>query len=102
MRGGLSAKQIARSGYPQRARWKQKSHRIWNVSAGGGCRFFLLGFFFLFFFLQLVADEFEDGYFGAVADADAGVDDAGVAAGAVGEFRRDFAEEFLRDRGVMR
>src|SRR5205807_7687850 len=67
------------------------------ASAGGFGGFFLLGLFLLFFFLVLVADDFEDGYFGVVAHAIAGADDAGVAAGAVAKFWRDFAEEFLRD-----
>src|SRR5213594_1880344 len=67
--------------------------------ASGFGRFFLLGLFFLFFFLVLVADDFEDGHFGVVADAVAGTDDAGVTAGAVAELRRDFAEELLRDGG---
>src|SRR5882724_1855491 len=62
-------------------------------------RFFLLGFFFLFLGFVFVANELEDGYLGVVADAVAGVDDSGVAAGAVGKLRRDFAEEFLRDGG---
>src|SRR6266851_9083542 len=67
---------------------------------GGFYWFFLLGlfFFFLFFFLEFVAYEFEDGDFGAVPDAVASGDDAGVAAGAIGELGRDFAEEFFGDR----
>src|ERR1700730_1995741 len=54
--------------------------------------FFLLGAFFLFFFLEFVAYQFKDGHFGVVADAMAGVDDACIAACAVGKFRRDFTE----------
>src|SRR6202049_2604304 len=57
--------------------------------------FFFLGFFLLLFRFEFVAQEFEDGYLGAVSDAVACQDDAGVAAGAVGELWRDFAEEFL-------
>src|SRR5258707_5704783 len=69
--------------------------------AGGSCWFFLFGFFFffLFFFLEFVAYEFEDGDFGAVADAVACGDDAGVAPSAVRELGCDFAEEFLGDSG---
>ena len=63
-------------------------------SAIRGHRLFLLGFFFLFFSFVFVADQFEDGYFGIVANAVAGMDDAGVAAGAIGEFWGDLAEEF--------
>src|SRR5258708_7886714 len=68
--------------------------------AGGFYWFFFLGlfFFFLFFFLEFVAYEFEDGDFGAITDAVASGNDAGVAAGAIGEFGRDFAEEFFGDR----
>src|SRR5258707_8119788 len=69
--------------------------------AGGFYWFFLFGFFFffLFFFLEFVAYEFEDGDFGSVADAVARGDDASVAAGAICEFGRDFAEEFFGDSG---
>src|SRR6202030_2868957 len=88
----LCAEQIARCGYPQRARWKQKSLRIWSVLAGGGRRFFLFGFFLLFFFLQLVADHLEDGHLGSVADPDARVDDSRITAGAVRKRRRNLAE----------
>src|SRR5258708_20515786 len=68
--------------------------------AGGFYWFFFLGlfFFFLFFFLEFVAYEFEDGDFGAITDAVASGNDAGVAAGAIGEFGRDSAEEFFGDR----
>src|SRR5260370_33344937 len=59
--------------------------------------FFLLGLFFLLFALELVADQFKDGHFGAVTDADAGGDNPRVAPRAVREFRRDLAEELLRD-----
>src|SRR5258707_9908349 len=50
-------------------------------------------------FRSLVANELEDGHLGVVAEAIAGVDDALVAAGAVREFRRDLAEQLLRDGG---
>src|ERR1700732_905043 len=63
----------------------------------GFCGFFLLGFFFLFLGLELVADQFEDRYLGAVADANARRDDSCVAAGAVRELWRDLAEELLRN-----
>src|SRR5216684_3846308 len=59
--------------------------------------FFLLGLFFLFLELEFVADKFEDGHLGVVADSIAGVDDASVASGAIREFRGDFAEQFLGD-----
>src|SRR5260370_220767 len=60
--------------------------------AGGFYWFFFLGlfFFFLFFFLEFVAYEFEDGDFGAITAAVASGNDAGVAAGAIGEFCLDF------------
>src|SRR6266403_1019902 len=68
---------------------------------GGFYWFFLFGLFFgfLFFGFEFVAHEFEDGDLGAVADTVARGNDAGVAAGAIGEFGRDFAEEFLGDSG---
>src|SRR5258708_1621031 len=59
-------------------------------------RFFHLALFFLFLLLDLVADEFEDGPFRAITHASTAVDNARVAAGAVGKLRRDFAEELLR------
>src|SRR4029077_14046516 len=46
-----------------------------------------------------VADQFEDGDFGAVTDANTGRDDAGVATGAIGVLWRDFTEELLGDAG---
>src|SRR5882762_2581560 len=58
--------------------------------------FFDLALFFLFLLLELVADEFEDGHFRAITHASTSVDNARVAAGAVGKLRRDFAEELLR------
>jgi hypothetical protein len=65
--------------------------------AGDG--FFLLGllFFFLVFFLEFEAHEFEDGDFGAIADAVSGRNDAGVTAGAIGELGRYLTEELLGD-----
>src|SRR5690242_8529961 len=80
----------------------------WRAESGSQCRtdsaigfgsLFLFGLFFLFFFLQLVADNLKDRYFRSVADANTGVDDSRIASGAVREFRRDFAEEFLCDSG---
>src|SRR5712692_8581826 len=59
--------------------------------------FFLLGLSFLFLEFEFVANELEDRHLGVVADTIAGVDDAGVAAGAIREFRSDLAEQFLRD-----
>jgi len=50
---------------------------------------------------EFVADELEDGYLGVVSNTIAGMDDAGIAAGAVRKLRRDFAEEFLGDGGSM-
>src|SRR5882672_3170382 len=58
-------------------------------------RFFLLGFFFLFLGFEFVADELEDGYLGVVSNTIAGMDDAGIAAGAVGKLRRDCSESRL-------
>src|SRR5262249_40498415 len=55
--------------------------------------------FFLFFFLEFVVYEFKDSDFGAVADPNAGMDDAGVAARAIGELRRDLAEQLFCDAG---
>ena len=64
-----------------------------------GFRLFLLGLGLLFLGFEFVADELEDGDFGVVANTVTGMDDAGIATGAVGEFRRDFTEELLGDRG---
>src|SRR5580704_16924321 len=58
---------------------------------------FLLGFFLLFFLLQLVADHLKDGDLRSVADADARVDNPRIASGAVRKFRSDFAEKLPRD-----
>src|SRR5438105_3881250 len=80
--------------------WESDEFAKWRSLAGGGFGwFFFFGFFLFFFFLEFVAYEFEDGDFGSVADAVACGDDAGVASGAVGELRRDFAEEFFGDAG---
>ncbi len=49
-----------------------------HLLAGGFDGFFLLGLFILFFFLVLVANDFEDSHFGIVADSIASVDDAGI------------------------
>src|SRR5437879_4322278 len=67
------------------------------VLAAGFGGFFLLGFFFLLFGLQLVAYQLENGDLGAVANADPGRDDTGIAACAICELGRDLAEELLRD-----
>src|SRR5437660_9257472 len=75
---------------------------IFNTNANGWLAlyfglFFLLGLFFLFLELELVADEFEDGHLGVVADAVSCMNNACVAASAIREFRRDLAEQLLRD-----
>ena len=58
----------------------------WNLlSALGFDWLFLLGLFRFFFQLELVADDFEDGYLGVVADTVSSVDNAGVAASAIRE-----------------
>jgi len=59
--------------------------------------FFFLGALFLFFLLELVVDEFEDGHFGAIADANAGGDNTRVASGPIRKLRCDVGEELLRD-----
>ena len=58
--------------------------------------FFFLRALFFVFLLQLVADEFEDGDLSAIADADAGGDDARVAARAIRKLRSDVGEKLLR------
>src|SRR5258708_1282953 len=58
--------------------------------------FFDLALFLLFLLLELIADEFEDGHFRAIAHASTAVDNARVAAGAGRKLRRHFAEERLR------
>src|SRR5260370_22121 len=87
-------KQKARSGLPERA--AEVCIGNGRLTFYFGC-FFLLGLFLLFLELEFIADELEDGHLGIVADAMAGLDDAGVASGAIGEFGRDLAEQFLRD-----
>ena len=72
----------------------------------GGCFFHFLGFARLagigsvvllaFLLAELGAQQFENGKTGAVAEAEAGVNDASVASGAIGEARRDIREELLR------
>src|SRR5271165_1945295 len=62
-----------------------------------GWSFFFLGAIFLFFFLELVADEFKDSDFGSIPDAKARRNDACVASGAIGKLRRDLAKKFLGD-----
>src|SRR5271166_6333887 len=53
----------------------------------------------LFLFLQLGAEELDDGKLGAVADAPASANDSRVAAGTIRESRSEIAEEFLRGAG---
>src|SRR6267154_217884 len=84
----------ARPGKPERADEIVDLKRRLALYFGG---FFLLGLFFLFLEFEFVADELEDGHFGVVADAIAGVDDARVTASTIREFRRDLAEQLLRD-----
>src|SRR5215469_1407071 len=108
-RGSWSNRLVERSGAAKRsagarlritwgtaARYNEYSANERGLAGGFG-GLFLLGLFFLFFFLVLVADDFEDGHFGVVADAIASSDDARVAAGAIAELRCDLAEELLRD-----
>src|SRR5712671_7089191 len=64
---------------------------------GGLFGFFLLGFFFLFLALELVADQFQDRDFCTIAYTNARRNDASIASGAVRELRCDLAEELLRD-----
>ena len=59
--------------------------------------FFFLGALFLFLLLELVADQFENGDFRPIANANSGGDDAGVAARAISKLRCDFAEQLRRD-----
>src|SRR5215471_1668603 len=69
------------------------------LSACSRFGFFFLGLFFLVLFLELVTDKLEDGDLGAVADASAGRDDASVAAGAIRELGRYFAEKLAGNAG---
>src|SRR5438309_11467153 len=87
-------KQKARSGLPERAAKVCMANRCLALYFG---HFFLLGFSFLFLELELRTAELDDGDLGVVADAVPRMDDAGVAAGAIREFRRDLAEQLLRD-----
>src|SRR5579859_6448264 len=68
-----------------------------NLALGFFGDFFFLRALFLFFLLQLVVDEFEDGHLGAVTDADAGGDDARVTSRSIRELGSDVGEELLRD-----
>src|SRR5882757_11285648 len=83
---------MARPGLAERAEQIVRRRKL----ALGFDGFFDLALFFLFLFLELVADEFEDGYLCAIAHASASVDDARVTTGAIGKLRRDFAEQLLR------
>src|SRR5258708_8902239 len=87
-------KQNARSGLLERATERLVENRRLTLYFSG---LILLRLFFLFLELEFVADELEDGHLGVVADAVAGVNDAGGAAGAVREFRRDLAQYLLGD-----
>src|ERR1700676_1342294 len=80
--------------FPAGSKWQGRQSAF---GAGFFDGFFLLGFSFLFLGLELIVHQFEDGDFGAVAAAGCPRNDAGVAAGAVREFRRDLAEQFLRN-----
>src|SRR5271157_3113479 len=101
-----------KTGGPHPARLEKQNARRGQAARGGiessNCRgqdggesalalrfssLFLPGFFRLFFFLQLVADDLEDGDLRSVAHADACMNDPRIAASAVREFRRDFAEQ---------
>src|SRR5262249_48048201 len=64
-------------------------------SALGFGPFFLHRLFFLFLFLEFVADKFKNRDLRAVANANASGDDARIAASAVRKFRRDVAEKFF-------
>ena len=74
-----------------------------------GCFFHFLGFARLagigsvvlltFLLAEFGAEQFENGATGAIADAEADVNDASVASGAIGEARRDIREELLRGGG---
>src|SRR4029077_14750808 len=89
---GRGQKQIARPSCPERAEEITCDKRRLAAGLGG---FFLLRLFLLFFFLQLISDDLEDGHLGAVANADARRDDACVASRSVGKFWRDLAEKLL-------
>src|ERR1700722_5548099 len=79
-----------------RARWIFESRKASALALGFFGDFFFLGALFLFLLLELVVDEFQDGDFGAVTDAEPGGDDARVAARAIRKLRSDVGEEFLR------
>lgn len=66
----------------------------------GGLFFF--GRRLLFLAFEFVGDQFEDGDFGAIADAETAGNNAGVAARAVGEFGSDLTEQFLGDMGRLK
>ena len=68
-----------------------------SVGGLGLCGLFLLGLF-----LELGTEQLENGQIRAVADAETGVDDARVAAVAVGKARGDVREQFLVAPGVIR
>lgn len=61
-----------------------------GAGAAGG-----LGFLGLAEHVLVVVDELDDGHLGVVTVADAGLQDAGVATGAVGDLLGNLAEEFV-------
>lgn len=65
---------------------------FFGAGAAGGLGFLGLG---LAEHVLVVVDELDDAHLGVVTVADAGLQDAGVATGALGDFLRDFAEEFV-------
>jgi hypothetical protein len=71
--------------------WKRKGRRLRQLAASTGSSFLVFSFL-SFPFLQLVAEDFEDRDFRAIAYADAGVDDVRVAAGPVRKLWRNLAE----------
>src|SRR6266852_9690597 len=91
----ISADSKGLSAGVKRLEWTQgKKTPVLRFGFGG---LFLFGLFFLLFCFVLVADEFQDGHLGVVADAMARLDDANIAARPVSKLRRNFAEEFLSD-----
>ena len=79
-----------------------KRYRRSDLALGFFGDFFFLGALFLFFLLELVVDEFEDGDFGAVADANAGGDNARVASGRSANFGAMSEKSFCVTCGVVR
>ena len=92
----LVAKETARA-VEELGRWNFQESKGRLLAGGSLCRSFFFGLFFLFFFLEFVADEFKDGDLGPIANAGTRGDDAGVTTGAIREFRGNFAKEFFGD-----